>query len=189
MKMALPPAVGGAFPDLPRCICHSDLSSERWILIAGEDIREHDLKVTSLVINHYFLGWSEKVTLPSLSNGRLPDILPDYKTQMPLCPCRVTYVSQTDIQNGGPVYLTKNFSGLDVALCELTYYHQWHNSAALKNNQKKVKKLSETDSIKSQISSKTYSGKKGQHKKTPSKTSPETARFIAISNTGGHRLV
>ena len=46
------------------------------------------------------------------------------------------YVSLTDIQNGEPVYLTKNFSGLEVALCELTHYHQWHNiSAALKNNQ------------------------------------------------------
>lgn len=53
---------------------------------------------------------------------------------MPLGPCRVMYVSMTDIQNGEPIYFTWNFSapGLEVALCELTFYHQWHNvSAAL----------------------------------------------------------
>ena len=38
------------------------------------------------------------------------------------------YVTLTDIQNGEPVYLTRSLSGeLDVALCELTYYHLWHN--------------------------------------------------------------
>ena len=48
------------------------------------------------------------------------------------------YVSLTDIQNGEPVYLTKNCfaPGLAVALCELTYFHRWNSiSAALKNNQ------------------------------------------------------
>ena len=50
------------------------------------------------------------------------------------------YVTLTDIQNGEPAYLARSFSvpagGLEVALCELTYYHQWRNiSAALKNNQ------------------------------------------------------
>ena len=39
-----------------------------------------------------------------------------------------------------------------------------------------VGKPSETDSIKSQISSKTSHGKKDSTKKTPSKTSPATAR-------------
>ena len=38
------------------------------------------------------------------------------------------YVTLTDIQNGKSVYLTRSFSGeLEVALCELTYYHLWHN--------------------------------------------------------------
>ena len=51
------------------------------------------------------------------------------------CLC-VMSVSLTDNQNDEPAYLTKTFAGLEVALCELTYYHQWHNiSAALKNNQ------------------------------------------------------
>ena len=47
------------------------------------------------------------------------------------------YVRLTDFRNGEPVYLTRPLSGgLEVALCELTYYHQFYNiSAALKNNQ------------------------------------------------------
>ena len=47
------------------------------------------------------------------------------------------YITLTDIQNGEPVYLARNLSvpGLDVALCELTYYHRLSNiSAALGNN-------------------------------------------------------
>ena len=38
------------------------------------------------------------------------------------------YVTLTNIQNGEWVYLTRSLSGeLEVALCELTYYHLWHN--------------------------------------------------------------
>ena len=38
------------------------------------------------------------------------------------------HVTLTDIQNGEPVYLTNvPAGGSDVALCELTYYHHWHN--------------------------------------------------------------
>ena len=34
----------------------------------------------------------------------------------------------TDVQNGEPLYLTRSLSGgLDVALSELTYYHQGYN--------------------------------------------------------------
>ncbi|MEW8248490.1 MAG: hypothetical protein AB2768_20920 [Candidatus Thiodiazotropha endolucinida] len=60
VRLVLPPAEGGAFPDLPSLICHSDVSGERWILIAGEDIRKHGLKVTSPVINHYLLVGQRK---------------------------------------------------------------------------------------------------------------------------------
>ena len=44
------------------------------------------------------------------------------------------YVTLTDLQNGDPVHLTRPLSGgLEVALCELMYYHQFYNiSAALK---------------------------------------------------------
>ena len=36
------------------------------------------------------------------------------------------HVTLTDVQNGEPVYITRSLSGgLEVALCELTYYHQW----------------------------------------------------------------
>ena len=46
------------------------------------------------------------------------------------------HVTLTDLQNGEPAYLARPLcvpaGGLEVALCELTYYHQWHNiSAAL----------------------------------------------------------
>ena len=38
------------------------------------------------------------------------------------------YMTLTNIQNGESVYLTRSLSGeLEVALCELTYYHLWHN--------------------------------------------------------------
>ena len=50
------------------------------------------------------------------------------------------YITLTDIQNGEPVYLASvpgtACRGLEVALCELTYYHRWLNiGAALENNQ------------------------------------------------------
>ena len=50
------------------------------------------------------------------------------------------YVTLTDIQNGEPVYLASvpatACGGLEVALCELMYYHRWLNiGAALENNQ------------------------------------------------------
>ena len=38
------------------------------------------------------------------------------------------HVTLTDVQNGEPGYLTRSLSGgLEVALRELTYYHQWYN--------------------------------------------------------------
>ena len=47
------------------------------------------------------------------------------------------YITLTDIRNGEPIYLAKNLSvpgttcrGLEVALCELTYYHRWLNIGA-----------------------------------------------------------
>ena len=49
------------------------------------------------------------------------------------------YVTLTDIQNGKPVSVPGTAGrggGLEVALRELTYYHQWSNiSAVLGNNQ------------------------------------------------------
>ena len=50
------------------------------------------------------------------------------------------YVTLTGIQNGEPVYLASvpgtACGGLEIALCELTYYHRWLNiGAALGNNQ------------------------------------------------------
>ena len=50
------------------------------------------------------------------------------------------HVTVTYLQNGEPAYLARSLSvpagGQEVALCELMYYHQWHNiSAALETNQ------------------------------------------------------
>ena len=51
-----------------------------------------------------------------------------------------------------------------------------------------VRNPSETDSIKSQISSKTSSGKKDSTKDAIKDTTSDN-RVIAVSHTGGHRLV
>ena len=48
------------------------------------------------------------------------------------------YVLFTGIQNGEPVHLARSLSvlGLEVALCEPTYYHHWDNiNEALENNE------------------------------------------------------
>ena len=55
VKLALPPVEGSVLPDLSCLVCHCNVSGERRVLIVGEDIREHGLKVTPLVIDHYFL--------------------------------------------------------------------------------------------------------------------------------------
>lgn len=45
------------------------------------------------------------------------------------------YIMLSNIQNGEPAYLCMNLSvpagGLEVALCKLTYYHQWFNSSQI----------------------------------------------------------
>ena len=138
IKLALPPTEGKVLPDLPCLVCHCNVSSEWRVLIVGEDVRKHGLKVTPLIADQYFLvGQREDVGL-LFEMAACPIFCLAIKQKTPLCPCRyIMYVTLTDLQNGDPVYLTRPLSGaLDVALCELTYYHQFYNiSAALKNNQ------------------------------------------------------
>ena len=55
VKLTLPRAEGNVLPDLPCLVCHCNVSSRRRVLIVGEDVREHGLKLTFLVIDHYFL--------------------------------------------------------------------------------------------------------------------------------------
>ena len=55
VKLALSPAEGSILPDLPCLVCHCNVSSERTVLIVGEDVRKHGLKVTPLIVDHYFL--------------------------------------------------------------------------------------------------------------------------------------
>ena len=51
-EVKLPPAEGIVLPDLPCLICHCNVSSERWVLIVGEAVREHGLKVTPFIVDH-----------------------------------------------------------------------------------------------------------------------------------------
>ena len=57
------------------------------------------------------------------------------------CPCLSMYITVTGIQNREPVSLTNTLSAcasaeIEVALCELTYYHRWYNiSSDNKNNE------------------------------------------------------
>ena len=55
VKLALPPAEGRVLPDLPSLVCHCNVSSERRVLIVGEDVREHGSEVIPMVIDHYFV--------------------------------------------------------------------------------------------------------------------------------------
>ena len=75
-KLALPSAEGSVLPDLPCLICHCNVSSERKVLIVGEDVREHGLIVTSLIIDHYFLVGQRERPCLFFEMAALSDILP-----------------------------------------------------------------------------------------------------------------
>ena len=66
VKLALPPAEGSVLPDLPCFVCHCNVSSERRVQIVGEDVREHGLKVTLLIVDHYFLVGQREMSAFSL---------------------------------------------------------------------------------------------------------------------------
>ena len=55
VKLVLLPAEGSVLPDLPCLVCHCNVSSKWRVLIVAEDVREHGLKVTPVVTDHYFL--------------------------------------------------------------------------------------------------------------------------------------
>ena len=124
---------------MPGLICHCNISSERWVLIVGEDVWEDGLEVTSLVISHYLLaGQRDHYFLFEMATR------PIFRfTVKRIClfvhACSM-YITLTGIQNGEPVYLASvpgnACRGLEIAHCELTYYHRWLNiGATLENNQ------------------------------------------------------
>ena len=124
-----------AFPDIPSLICQFNVSNERWVLIVGEDILEQGFEVTCLVINRYLLVGQTKVWLPFEKAAR-PIFCRAIEQK---CPCLSMYITLTGIQNGEPVSLARAFSArasaeLEVALCELTYYHQWYNIRSANKN-------------------------------------------------------
>ena len=53
VQLALPPVHESAFSGIPSLIRHCNVSSERWVSVVGENVREHCLEVTSLTINRY----------------------------------------------------------------------------------------------------------------------------------------
>ena len=50
VQLALPPGHRSVLPVVPRLVCHCNVSSERGVLIVGEDVWEFGKEVTSLVI-------------------------------------------------------------------------------------------------------------------------------------------
>ena len=142
VQLTLPPVKGGARPDMPSLICHCNVSSEQGILVLGEDAGERSLEVASLVVDHYFVDGQRELLLFEMAARPIFSRAINENALLSIEHWRVNmYITLTGIQNGEPVYLARSVGnpsacrGLEVALCELTYYHQWSNiSAALGNN-------------------------------------------------------
>ena len=89
-------------------------------------------KPSPLSSNHNLLaGQRERLLLFEMSPALYFTVLLNEKADLSIA----MYVTLTDIQNGEPVSVPGTArGGLEVALCELTYYHRWLNiSAELEN--------------------------------------------------------
>ena len=74
VQLALPPVHRSVLPAAPRLVSHINVSSERGVLIVGEDVREFHLEAVPFVINHNLLaGQRERLLLFEMSP--LPYIL------------------------------------------------------------------------------------------------------------------
>ena len=125
VQLALPPVHRSVLPAAPRLVSHIVVSSERGVLIVGEDVREIHLEAVPFVINHNLLaGQRERLLLFEMSPALYFTVLLNEKADL------------SNTQNGEPVSVPGTAcGGLDVALCELTYYHRWRNiSAEIKNS-------------------------------------------------------
>ena len=68
VQLALPPVHQSVLPAAPRLVSHIDVSSEREVLIVGEDVREFHLEAVPFVINHNLLaGQRERLLLFEIS--------------------------------------------------------------------------------------------------------------------------
>ena len=71
VKLAQPPAEGSFLPDLPCLLCHCNVFSERRVLIVGEDVRDHGLKVAPL--SSTIISCLAKERMSAVSLKRPPD--------------------------------------------------------------------------------------------------------------------
>ena len=96
----------------------------RGFLIVGEDVREFHLEAVPFVIR-------ERLLIFEMSPALYFTVLLNEQADLSIA----MYVTLTDIQNGKSVSVPGTASGgLEVALCELMYYHRWLNiSAELEN--------------------------------------------------------
>ena len=129
VQLELPPIERSGFPGIPS---HSDIPGEWGVLVLGEDVWERGLKVTSLVINHNLLAGQRRLLLFEMHPR--PICCRAFELD-PLVHALGHYVRQTRRHSKwGTVYLASLPGtacwGLEVALCELTYYHRWLNIGA-----------------------------------------------------------
>ena len=100
-------------------------------LIVGEDVREFHLEAVPFVINinnNLQAGQRERLLLFDMSSPALYfTVLLNENADLSIA----KYVTLTDIQNRELVSVPGTAcGGLEVALCELTYYHRWLNISA-----------------------------------------------------------
>ena len=87
-------------PVAPRLVSHIDISSERGVLIVGDDVREFHLKAVPFVINHNLLaGQRERLLVFECPPALYFTVLLNEKADLSIA----MYVTLTDIQNGDPV--------------------------------------------------------------------------------------
>ena len=68
VQLALPPVHRSVLLAVPRLVSHIDVSSERGVLIVGEDVWEFHLEAVPFVINHNLLaGQRERLLLFEMS--------------------------------------------------------------------------------------------------------------------------
>ena len=139
VQLALPPGHRSVLPVVPSLVCHCKVSSERGVLIVDEDVWEDGLEVISLVINLYLLV-GERECLLLFEMAPHPICCRGFERVGPLVHALGHYVRHTHWHSKWGTNLAyvpgTACGGLEVALCELTYYHRWLNiCAALGNNQ------------------------------------------------------
>ena len=137
VQLALPPIERSDFPGLPSLVCHSDIPGEWGVLVLGEDVLERGLKVTSPVINYNLLAGLIRLLFEMEPR---PICCRAFERVGPLVHALGHYVRHTHRHSKWGTGLSCICSrhclwGLEVALCELTYYHRWLNMGAeLLNN-------------------------------------------------------